>query len=238
MNGAKDKVNYIIGKMKEDFEKAKEKLSSIMKEWHMVHNLVDGLPIDAVQTLDKLKAANPQIHFGFIGLEGFEARINSLDDAVIGQLLGPVATNEDAQNLHVEELRDLIKGLVDATDKSKPNLEEIVPVPVDKLDANDLPNHWKSIIAGGWQNAHIVAAYIDQHTDPLIGENIANIFNERYEYLKAQDLEPATIMDALYEFVAGLGSVAPARQVASQALLAHLFESCDIFENVTAEAEL
>lgn len=238
VNGAKDKVNYLIGKMEEDFEKAKEKLSSIMKEWHMVHNLVDGLPIDAVETLDKLKMANPNIHFGFIGLEGFETRINSLDTAVVGQLLGPVATNEDAQNLHVEELRDLIKGLVDATDKSKPNLEEIVPVPVDKLDANDLPNHWKSIIAGGWQNAHIVVAYIDQHHDPLIGENIAKIFNERYEYLKTQDLEPASIMDALYEFVAGLGSVAPARQVASQALLAHLFESCDIFENVTSEAEL
>lgn len=238
VNGAKDKVNYLIGKMEEDFEKAKNKLSAIMKEWHMVHNLIDGLPIEAVQTLEKLKLANSTKYFGFIGLEGFETRIMALDVEQIEQLLGPVATNEDAQNLQVEELRDLINGLVEATDKGVPNLKTISPVSVDKLDANNLPNHWKTIIAGGWQNAYIVVAYIDQHNDPLIGENIAKIFKERYEYLKAQGLEPASIMDALYEFVAGLGSVAPARQVASQALLAHLFESCDIFENITVEAEL
>ncbi len=62
------------------------------------------------------------------------------------------------------------------------------------------------------------------------------MFNARYKYLKAQNLTPASIMDGLYEFVTGIGSVAPARQVAAQALLAHLFESCDIFENVSVEA--
>ena len=72
---------------------------------------------------------------------------------------------------------------------------------------------------------------------PLVGERIAKLFNDRYQYLRAQNLSSASIMDALYEFVTGIGTVPPPRQVAAQALLAHLFESCDIFENVTAEAK-
>jgi hypothetical protein len=38
-------------------------------------------------------------------------------------------------------------------------------------------------------------------------------------------------MAELYEMVTGIGSVTPARQVAAQAILAFLFESCDIFED-------
>ena len=232
LNGDKSKAAYLISKMEEDFAKAKEHLSDIMKEWHMVHNLVDGLPVNAVETLKKLEKENPLIKFGFVGLEGFEQRIDELKEGQIEELLGPAATNQDAQDLQVSELRDLIQRLVAVTETVDHKLDEIGPVPVDKLDANDLPPYWKTLISGGWQNAHIVADYLDRHHDPLLGETIAELFQERYQYLKAQTLSPAAIMDGLYEFVTGIGSVAPARQVAAQALLAHLFESCDIFENV------
>jgi hypothetical protein len=235
INGDGGKVNYLIGKMNEDFEKAKKKLGSIMKEWHMVHNLVDGLPIDAVEVLEKLKKENPDIKFGFVGLEGFEERINALEDDQVESLLGPVATNDDARNLQIEELRDLVSAVAKEAQSMSATGSSIEPVPADKLDANDLPGHWRSLIAGGWQSAHLVASYLDRHPEPLVGERIARLFNERYQYLKAQNLPPGSIMTALYELVTGVGTVSPERQVAAQALLAHLFESCDIFENVTAE---
>lgn len=233
LNGDKGKVDYLISKMEEDFGKAKDKLGSIMREWHMVHNLVDGLPVEAVETLKKLERANPDIKFGFVGLEGFEERIDQLSDPHKVELLGPVATNQDAQNIQVSELKQLIEGVVKATEEDVEAPNSIVPVPVDKLEANELPNHWRHMISGGWQNAHVVVAYIDAHPDPLVGETIAKVFNDKYLYLKAQHISPAAIMDGLYEFVTGAGTVSAARQVAAQALLAHLFESCDIFENVT-----
>ena len=233
LNGDKGKVDYLIGKMDEDFAKAKSKLGSIMKEWHMVHNLVDGLPIEAVEKLEELKKANPGIAFGFFGLEAFEAGIDGLALAQKTDLLGPAATNQDAQNIQVGELKSLIDGVIKATEKSSANVDDIAPVPADKLEANDLPAHWRSLISAGWQNAHIVATYLDRHSDPLRGETIAKLFSDKYQYLKAQNLSPASIMDGLYEFVTGIGTVPPARQVAAQALLAHLFESCDIFENVS-----
>ena len=234
LNGDKDKVDYLIKKMDADFHTASAKLGAIMKKWHMVHNLVDGLPVHAVEKLKELEAANPKIKFGFVGLEGFEERVSALKLADKIELLGPAATNKDAQDLQISELKDLIAGIVLAGASGVPAPGELGPVPVDKLEINKLPPHWRSLISGGWQNAPVAADYFDKHHDPLIGEKIAELFRARYQYLKAQHLSPATIMDSLYEYVTGVGTVNPARQVAAQALLAYLFESCDIFENAVA----
>lgn len=224
------KVAYLINKMGADFSLALKSIPEIMKEWHMVHNFVDGLPIHAVQTLEALKSANAAHKFGFIGIEGFEERIFELDTKKIEDLLGVVATSLDSQNLQPEELRTLVAAVAAAADDVAFDVSAIKPVPPDKLVFNKLPNHWHSLIAGGWQNAHLVKTYFDRHHDPLTGERIAQAFRVRYEYLKSQNLSPGMIMTSLYEMVAGVGIITPARQVAAQALLAYLFEACDIFE--------
>lgn len=237
VNGDKSKVKNLIGKMEADFSKAKENLSDIMKQWYMVHNLVDGLPVEAIQVLNKLETENPDLTLGFVGREGFENLILQLNEEDVIELLGPVATNEDSRNLQLPQLKALIDAVVTVTKSGGVDLEKIGPVPVDKLDANQLPDYWKKLIEGGWQNAYIVAGYLDKSPDPLIGEAIADLFKAQYEYLKAQMLSPESIMENLYEFITGIGTVPTARQVASQALLAYLFESCDIFENESKAAK-
>ncbi len=57
INAASDKINYLITKMGADFAKALKEIAAIMKEWHMVDNLVDGLPTDAILRLNESKAA-------------------------------------------------------------------------------------------------------------------------------------------------------------------------------------
>jgi hypothetical protein len=235
LNADGGKVAYLIGKMEEDFAKAAKALPSIMKEWHMVHNLVDGLPIEAVETLEALRKANPTCRFGFVGMDGFEERLFALSHPHIEDLVGAVATSTDTQNLQATELRDLIASVAAAAATVAFDVTTIRPVPADKLDLNDLPGHWRSLIAGGWQNAHLVADYLAKHPDPLVGEAIAQAFRVRYLYLKSQGLLPGAIMSALYEMVTGPLGATPARQVAAQALLAHLFESCDIFEDSAAK---
>ena len=232
VNGDKNKVDYLIAKMETDFGKAHSKLCDIMKGWVMVHNLVEGLPIEAVQALTKLEQEKPKIQFSFFGRERFENSVDALTDEQKMDLLGPVATNNDAQDLQVVELKSLIDDLVLANEDTENVFKEIVPVSEDKLETNELPVYWHNLISGGWRNAHLVSAYLDTHHEPLRGERIATMFRDRYDYLKSQQLDPALIMDSLYEFVTGIGTVHPARQVAAQALLAHLFESCDIFENI------
>lgn len=73
--------------------------------------------------------------------------------------------------------------------------------------------------------------YFERHQNPEYGKLVARIFREKYEALKLQNLSPDAIMSELYVQTAGNGIVPPARQVAVQAVLAHVFDSCDIFED-------
>ena len=237
LNGDGGKVAYLVGKMGDDYAKAAKALSDVMREWAMVHNLVDGLPAEAVLKLNEIQAINPKCPCGFIGMEGFEYLVFSLDRQEIESLLGMVATAQDAQDFQTKELSDLVSAVMSATDATPIDVTAIRPVPPDKLDFNHLPSHWRAMIAGGWQNAHFVQEYLDRHPDPMTGERIAQLFRVRYQYLKAQNLEPGAVMSALYEGITGIGAVTPARQVAAQALLAHLFESCDIFETVSEQQQ-
>jgi hypothetical protein len=237
LNGDRGKVDYLIGKMGDDYGKALVALPAIMTGWKMVHNLVDGLPTEAILKLNELESTDDaRREFGFMGLEGFEHVIFSLKAHKIEALLGMAATAHDAQNFQTAELRDLVSAVINAADANPINVAAIRPVPPDKLTFNGLPGHWRSMIAGGWQNTHFVQEYLDGHPEPMTGETIAQAFRVRYQYLKSQGLEPGETMSSLYEDITGMGAVTPARQVAAQSLLAYLFESCDIFESVELKA--
>jgi hypothetical protein len=120
LNSDSGRVAYLIGKMESDFAKALAGVVALMKGWHVVHNLVDGLPVEAVMKLDELKKANATYTFGFIGLEGFEERIFSLEVSKIEDLLGVAATSRDAQNLQAPELRELVTSVAAATEDTPP----------------------------------------------------------------------------------------------------------------------
>lgn len=236
--GTRKQVATLTTKMTDDFSKALKHLSALMKEWYMVHNIADGLPVEALTAMEDLKRTNPLIKFGFIGIEGFSERIFSLRPTQIESLLGPAASETDATTLDMAAVRDLVQHLRSEADAIDFNIQDLRPVPFNKLAYNNLPNHWKHLIAGGWKNAHLVGQYFDHHPDPLTGERLAKLFRDRYEYLKAQLLSPSDIMASLYELVTGIGSVPPQKQVAVQSLLAFLFENCDIFEREPAATAL
>jgi hypothetical protein len=99
LNGETNRVATLIKKIKDDFTTAKTKLGGIMKEWHLVLNLVDGAPVEAIETLEALKVANPSIKIGLIGKEGIEERVFELSGERIASLLGPSATPVEAKTL-------------------------------------------------------------------------------------------------------------------------------------------
>lgn len=223
-------VAKLIEKMNDDYSKARAELTAIMNEWYMVHNLIEGMPVEAILTLKALEESNKTLKFGFIGIEGFEERIFKLKPFQIAALLGPTVSDFDSKDLDISALRKLVQHLSAEADTIDFATLDLRPVPPDKLLYNDLPNHWKYLITGGWKNAHLVSTYFDRHPEPLTGERVAKLFREHYKYLKAQNLAPSNIMASLYELVTGIGTVPQQEQVAVQALLAFLFENCDIFE--------
>ena len=225
------KVETLVKKLNADYGLARKHLGAIMKEWHFGHNLVNGVPVEFVAAVEKLKADNPNHVIGVIGPAALEERVFELDDHVIASLLGPAATAQDSQNLRMDEVAALVGSLMVSIDTKPMPDGDPLPVPVNKLDLNKLPPRWCGLIESGMKNAPYVAEYMNSHPEPETGKRLAQAFGKRYRALKQEGLDPGLIMDRLYEGVTGIGSVAVARQVAAVALLAHLFESCDIFED-------
>lgn len=233
VNGDGSKVDYLVDKMDEDFEKAKAHLGTIMKGWSLAHNLVDGLPIHAVLKLADIQTANPKIELSFLALESLDEIVSQLSPEDRELIFGPVATIEDEMNLQIADLKDLVDSILQGIDSSNSSDELIEPVSVDKILVNQLPSYWIHILTAGWKNAFLVEKYFNSHPNPLVGQNVASVFNGKYRYFKAQKLSSGLILDELYNYILGGAPGSIGRQIAGQALLAHLFESCDIFENAT-----
>jgi hypothetical protein len=228
----------IVKKLGDDYGLAARHLATILKEWHFAHNLVNGLPTEAVLEIERLKGTFPQHRFGVIGPAGLEERVFRLSEQHLLELLGPAATAEDTRDLRMDEVRSLVDALMMSINTGPVSSTDILTVPHDKLDLNKLPQHWCGLIAAASQNAPYVKQYFEQHPEPETGEALAKVFSERYVALRQERLPPGAIMDRLYEQITGMGSVSAQRQVAAQALLGYLFDSCDIFEDHGSKVSL
>ena len=60
----------IVKKLEDDYGLAAFHLVAVMKEWHFAHNLVNGLPMEAVTKIERMKTTFPQHQFGTIGPVG------------------------------------------------------------------------------------------------------------------------------------------------------------------------
>ncbi|NIJ16037.1 ABC-three component system protein [Sphingobium vermicomposti] len=220
----------IAKKIVDDYVLAGGHLGTIMKEWHFAHNLVNGLPVEAVLKIEELKAAGSHV-VGTYGPTSLWAIVEELPDSALFSLLGPTATAEDSQNLKLEEVKLLTESLMASIATGSPASGEVKPVPADKLAFNKLPNHWVQLLTAASSNGPYLQQYFDQHPTVETGAEIAREFARRYAALKQEALAPGDIMDALYEQITGMGSVTAVRQVAAQAVLAYLFDACDIFED-------
>ena len=230
INGA-NAVGTLTSKMAADFQKAAVSMADVMKAWAMTHNLIDGVPVHAITQLEDLKKANSKIAFSFFGHQAFEESIFSLNAEKIKDLLGAVASAKDAENVQPAELAHLIAHVVGQRESLDADMAPIKPVPVDKLTFNNLPGHWQDLISAGWKNAHLVSEYLSRHHDPLLAAKTSGVVKGKYADFRSQGLPPGAIMSHLYEFVAGHPAASVPRQVAAQAILAYLFESCEIFED-------
>lgn len=230
LEDAAPKAATIAKKIGDDYQLAGGHLGAIMKEWHFAHNLVSGLPIEAAQKIEELKRTGAHM-VGVFGPASLWAIVDELKETELFNLLGPAATAEDSQNLKLDEVRRLTDSLMTSISAGIVPNGPIKPVPSDKLTFNQLPGHWVQLLTMASSNGLFVQEYFEQNSDVELGTKIAQAFSSRYLALKQEALAPGQIMDALYEQTTGMGSVSTVRQVAAQALLAYLFDACEIFED-------
>lgn len=224
-------VSALVDKMGDDYGKACRHLNSVLREWYFVHNMLDGTPTEAtVLKIGELEAANPSHGFGVIGREGIEQRVFSLSEFDIVRLIGPTVSAEDTRNMKLEVVAELVDAVIAAVDVAPLDSGDPKPVPFGKMEFNKLPKHWCHTIMMAMPNIRHVRDYFRRHVEPERGAKVAAIFNGRYLGLKRQGLCPDAIMGNLYDDIVGIGSVTNDRIVAAQAVLAFLFDACEIFE--------
>jgi hypothetical protein len=189
-------LSTIVDKMETDYGKACAHLKATMKEWHFVHNLLDGTATEAtVVKLGEMRTAYPNHKFGVVGRAGFEQRIFGLPESDIIALIGMAVSAEDTRNMRLEVVAELINRIMAGVEEAPLNpAQEPKPVPMDKLEFNKLPKHWCHTIRSQMANARLVEAYFGAHLEVERGTKVAELFRARYLALKEQRLPPGDIM--------------------------------------------
>lgn len=142
-------------------------------------------------------------------------------------LFGPVPSRALIDGLVLADLAPVI----DMLERRDPDPAVGLPPPpsLQKLEKNALSPEVADILRTGRRRARLVETFFQKAEPVELGEKIAEAFRKHYAYLKSLELSPDQTFMHLQKF-AGVGGT-PKRQAAAMAVLAYLFDSCDIFED-------
>jgi len=223
-----------IKKINEDFEGAKEHWKEYFDEWTFVHNAPDGrLGPHIIEVLAKLGQDHPQIKIGHCGYEEMLAKFRQLSLQDLESWFGPSLTMEANINLGFS---DLVAVLTHITITPVPATSEVKDVSRGKIEANLLSQAVADFLKIGMQKSPLVAQFFDNWKNPTYGEQIAQAFKSAYVELRdgARQLHPDEIFGRLEAWAGGAANTSPAHKAAVLAVMAYLFDKCEIFEDAQA----
>lgn len=221
------KSSAAVTKIKKDFHGALTFWKSHISRWTFVHNSVKGLGPDVLEILIQLGIDNPQILIQHWGFEELRKKVFSLQMQDISALLGSAPTKTDLTKVGFEDLQCVLAGI---GQQAHVDDSEVRPVPPGKLAANALSNDVKTLLKAGMAKATLVGRFFDEWHDPTLGDRVADKFRREYADLKSKSMVPDQIFSNLFSFAGGGERGTPTQEIAVLAVLAHLFEECDIFE--------
>lgn len=221
------RLNDLLAKINEDFNGAVDHWGGTMRRWEFVHNDHRGLPPYAVQRLDQLKVAHPNVSLAVCGEAELRSIVMALAVHQLEELFGAVPSSRTLERLDFETLRPVLLAI----QRNEPDAQLSLTAPsVAKLERNALSQDAAGLLRHGRRREQLVESFFSSWPDPGLGEEIAQGFRARYQGLKATGLSPDDIFGELQVFAGGMTGE-PARQGAVLAVLSYFFERCDIFEN-------
>ncbi len=224
------KVKDTIDKIDADFKGALPYWQEYFSSWVFVHNAKEGLPPQVCSKLLELSKNNSDIKIETFGYPEFREELFKLSENDISKLLGPVPTQTNFNNLGFDKLKIVLLAI----GKQQPPIEpDIHPVPRDKLIVNRLSHNVEILIKAGMSKSNLVADFFSKWSDPTLGDQIAKSFSDKYAELRSAGLSPDDIFMELHSYAGGEARKEPDHEAAVLAVLAYLFEECDIFERVS-----
>jgi hypothetical protein len=214
-------------KIDEDFHGALEHWAEKVTEWTFVHNQWRGIPADVLKKLLDVNGTK-----GVSVLRWCEPELRNelfrLDADVQAQLLGPAPSVRAISRV---EMRDVIQVANAIAQEEIPPAEEIREVPVGKLKVNSLSVDAQNLLKMGSVRSKLVKKFFAEWHEPELGDRIARTFRSEYERLKTDGITGDECFRRLWAFSGGGVQPSIKLEAAVLALLAFLFEECDIFES-------
>ena len=218
-------------KINEDFEGAKEHWEKYFDEWTFVHNAPDGrLGPHIIEALAKLAQENPKIKIGHWGWEELLAKFRQLSLHDLESWFGPSLTMEANVNLGYSDLMVVLNHI---SVSPAPATSEVKDVSRGKIEANLLTQAVADFLKIGMQKSPLVMQFFNTWKNPIYGEQIALAFKNEYVALRAvtPQLHPDEIFGRLEAWAGGMANTTPTHKAAVLAVMAYLFDKCEIFED-------
>lgn len=221
--------NQTLRKLTDDFEGALPYAESFFDVWVFTHNAEDGrLPTWLVIKIEHLQTSNPKVKIEQCGFEEMRKLVFGLTESDLVALLGPPVTQRAMMTLGFSQLRPILAYL---GRQAAPEDEDPHTVPSDKLVYNALGQNVETLLKAGMTKAGLVREYLDRTANKELGMQVATAFRQKYKEFRTQGLDAVEIFDGLRQFAIGPYGADAGADVAVLAILAYLFEACDIFEN-------
>ena len=220
-----------LSKINEDLRGALGHWQKKMKEWTFVHNQYRGLPPDVVIRLEFLKKCKTLKidHWCDTELREIFFQLHPADQAA---LLGPAPTPQSVMRIEMDDIINVVKAIAQ---QSAPISEEVGQVPPGKLEANALSSSVKDLLILGSRKSRLVKQFFSEWNDPLLGDRVAASFRVKYGLLKAEGKVGDEIFLELWRYAGVSKHASMSQESAVLALLAFLFEECEIFEPAPME---
>ena len=224
-----------VDKIDEDFHGALPYWEEYFSTWVFAHNSMNGLgPVQGAKILE-LRKSFQHLEITDWGFESLRREFFRLDEPDLISLLGVgrAPDSVDFLNLRYEQLKFVVYSLT----LQEPRIDQDMRLfSGDKLKANDLSDDVKTLLEEGLKKSFLVGKFFrDYYPDPTLGEGIAETFRQRYAALRSEGKSPDEIFHALHMFAGGTQQPSSAGEAAVLAVMAHLFEKCDIFEKPLSE---
>ena len=220
-----------IKKINEDFMGGKKHWEEYIDEWTFVHNAPDGrLGPHIIEALVKLRQQNPKIRVSHFGYEEMLAKFRQLSLQDLESWFGPSLTMEANVNLGYS---DLVAVLTHIHTTPIPATSDVKDVSRGKIEANLLSQAVADFLKIGMQKSPLVAQFFNTWKNPTYGEQIALAFKNEYVSLRnsTPHLHPDEIFGRLEAWAGGMANTTPTHKAAVLAVMAYLFDKCEIFED-------
>lgn len=217
-----------VAKIDEDFTAALPYWKTHLNNWTFVHNSQIGLGPTVTKKLLEIETNNTPLTVSHIGHQELKDILMSLPLEKIQSILGYAPSQADVSNVGFEKIGVVLQTIGRKQPSASANIK---PVPSTKLSHNQLSASVEILLKAGMRKSDLVADFFAKWPDPSLGDQVASAFSERYAALKSVGLAPDLIFSELQSFAGGRNRGDAEHEASVLAVLAHLFEECDIFED-------